>query len=241
MKIKCVVVDDEPLALDLLEDYVKKTPVLELVARCNNAYDAIEVMSNEKVDLLFLDIQMPGLNGIEFSKTLRDSQKVIFTTAFQEYALDGFRVSALDYLLKPIDYTEFLQAVNKAIAYFNGAVKTQPQKKEEDNTLFIKSGHRWVHIDLDKVTYIENLKDYVKFHVEDEAEPISSLISMKSLEEKLPSKDFMRVHRSFIVNLKKIQTIERNCIIFGKLYIPVSDSYKKAFEEYIKTKFFDAK
>lgn len=237
MKLKCIIVDDEPLALDLLEDYVKKTPFLELVARCNNAYAAIETLSKEHIDLLFLDIQMPGLNGIELSKTLSDKQKVIFTTAFQEYALEGFRVNAVDYLLKPIDYTEFLQATNKAMKWFEVSAK----EKDQDDTLFIKSGHRWVHVDLDKVLYIENIKDYVKFHMEGEEEPVSSLISMKTLEEKLPSHDFMRVHRSFIVNLKKIQTIERNCIIFGKLYIPVSDSYKKNFEEYIKTKFFDNK
>lgn len=237
MILKCIIVDDEPLAIDLLKSYVEKTPFLELVGTFNNALSAINTINEKSIDVLFLDINMPQITGLEFSKTLSPSVRVIFTTAYEQYALEGFRLNALDYLLKPINYTEFLHAANRAMEWF----KLKNNENNETVTatsIFIKSGYRIEKIQFEDILYIENQKDYVKFHLENIKEPVSSLMSMQSLEEKLPEKLFMRVHRSFIVNLDKIKTVERNCIIFGKEYIPVSESYKTKFLEFLNKHFF---
>ncbi|SBV94226.1 conserved hypothetical protein [uncultured Dysgonomonas sp.] len=233
MTLKCIIIDDEPLAIDLLKSYVLKTSYLELVGTFNSALSAISTINERQIDLLFLDINMPQINGLEFSKTIHASTRIIFTTAYDQYAVEGFRVNALDYLLKPINYTDFLQATNKALEWFKMA-----NISHSTTSIFIKSGYRMEKIDFDNILYIENQKDYVKFHLENQKEPISSLMSMQSLEEKLPSNLFMRVHRSFIVNLKKIKTIERNCIVFGKEYIPVSESYKNKFMDFLNKHFF---
>lgn len=233
MTLNCIIIDDEPLAIDLLKSYVLKTSYLELVGTFNSALAAISTINERQIDLLFLDINMPQINGLEFSKTIHASTRIIFTTAYDQYAVEGFRVNALDYLLKPINYTDFLQATNKALEWFKLA-----NISHSTTSIFIKSGYRMEKIDFDNILYIENQKDYVKFHLENQKEPISSLMSMQSLEEKLPSNLFMRVHRSFIVNLKKIKTIERNCIVFGKEYIPVSESYKNKFMDFLNKHFF---
>ncbi len=233
MTLKCIIIDDEPLAIDLLKSYVLKTSYLELVGTFNSALSAISTINERQIDILFLDINMPQINGLEFSKTIHASTRIIFTTAYDQYAVEGFRVNALDYLLKPINYTDFLQATNKALEWFKLA-----NISHSTTSIFIKSGYRMEKIDFDNILYIENQKDYVKFHLENQKEPISSLMSMQSLEEKLPSNLFMRVHRSFIVNLKKIKTIERNCIVFGKEYIPVSESYKNKFMDFLNKHFF---
>ncbi len=237
MTLNCLIVDDEPLALDLLENYVTKTPFLHLAGRCENAFQAMERIQQNDIDLLFLDIQMPDLNGIEFSKTLGERPKVIFTTAFEQYAVEGFRVDALDYLLKPISYPEFLQSANKAKRWYELSAKPATPA-EVTNTIFVKSDYKLVQIDLNKVLYIEGVKDYVRIFLEDDAKPVMSLMSMKSMEEHLPADRFMRVHRSFIVQLDKIKTIERNRIVFGKEYIPISDSYKEKFMEFLNQRFF---
>ncbi|WP_419032333.1 LytR/AlgR family response regulator transcription factor [Dysgonomonas gadei] len=239
MNLKCVIIDDEPLAIDLLKTYVAKTPFLELMGTFNNALSAMDTISNGKTDVLFLDINMPQITGLEFSKTLPPSTKIIFTTAYDHYAVDGFRLNALDYLLKPINYTEFLQAANKALEWFKLiAASSNDSSTSPATSIFVKSGYRMEKIEFDNILYIENQKDYVKFHLETQKEPVSSLMSMQSLEEKLPEKQFMRVHRSFIVNLDKIKTIERNCIVFGKEYIPVSESYKAKFMDFLNKHFF---
>lgn len=234
MTLKCVIIDDEPLAIDLLKSYVLKTPFLELTGAFDNALSAINTINENHVDVLFLDINMPQINGIEFSKMVPSSTRVIFTTAYDQYAVEGFRLNALDYLLKPINYTDFLQASNKALEWF----KLTDTGGQSTSSIFIKSGYRMEKLDFENILYIENQKDYVKFHLENQKEPISSLMSMQSLEEKLPGKVFMRVHRSFIVNLEKVKTIERNCIVFGKEYIPVSESYKARFMEFLNKHFF---
>jgi two-component system, LytTR family, response regulator len=236
MIIRCLLVDDEPLALDLLEGYVAKTPSLELAGRCSSAFQAMEMLDKTAVDLIFLDIQMPGLSGLEFSRSLQNGPKVIFTTAFEQYAIEGFKVEALDYLLKPISYPEFLNAVNKAKRWFEHFEKeTVPEIR---NSIFVKADYKLIQIEYSNILYIEGLKDYVKFYLEGNAKPILSLMSMKSLEENLPETKFMRVHRSFIVNLDKINTIERNRIVFGKEYIPISDNYKENFQKFINERFF---
>lgn len=233
--IRCLVVDDEPLALDLIESYVEKTPFLELVGKCSSAYEVLEKIAAEPVDLLFLDIQMPGLTGIELSRSLKNGPKVIFTTAFEEYALEGFRVDAVDYLLKPFNYEEFLKAANKAREWI--AITSGDKTAGTDpDALFVKSEYKLVKIDLRKVLYIEGLKDYAKIYLQDQSRPVMTLMSLKSLEEQLPSRQFMRIHRSFIVRLDKIDLIERNKVVIGQASISVADAYKDAFQAYLSKK-----
>jgi two-component system, LytTR family, response regulator len=237
MTIDCIIVDDEPLSLDLIEGYVEKTPFLNLVGRCASAIEAIGVMNNKKVDLVFLDIHMPDLNGLEFSRTVKDETRIVFITAYEKYALNGYKVEALDYLIKPVNYEEFLTAANKAKKWFELVSQKSKGPEAEINSIYIKSEHRIIQVKLADVVYIEGLKDYVKIFLAGQTKPLMSLMSMKSLEEQLPSSDFMRVHRSFIVNLTKIKTIERDRIIFGDVYIPISDKYKDDFQEYLSKRF----
>ncbi|MBU2930087.1 LytR/AlgR family response regulator transcription factor [Winogradskyella psychrotolerans] len=234
IKISCVVVDDEPMALNLVESYVEKTPFLDFKKKCSSAIEAMEYIKSNPVDLLFLDIQMPDLTGIEFSKMLPKETRVIFTTAFDHYALEGFKVEALDYLLKPFDYAEFLAAANKANTWFE-LVKGKRQSilSEEKEFLFVKSEYKQLRIKLADVLYFEGLKDYIKIWLKDNPKPILTLMSLKSLEEELPATQFMRVHRSFIVSLNNIDVIERSQIIINDQRITVSEQYKPKFLEYI--------
>ncbi|MEQ3664524.1 MULTISPECIES: LytR/AlgR family response regulator transcription factor [unclassified Olleya] len=233
-KISCVIVDDEPMALNLVESYVEKTPFLDLKQKCSSAIEAMEFIKNNPVDLLFLDIQMPDLTGLEFSKMLPKDTRVIFTTAFDHYALEGFKVEAIDYLLKPFDYAEFLAAANKAATWFE-LVKGKKQSvlSEEKEFLFVKSEYKQLRIKLADVLYFEGLKDYIKIWLKDNPKAVLTLMSLKSLEEELPETQFMRVHRSFIVSLKNIDIIERSQIIINDQRITVSEQYKPKFLEYI--------
>lgn len=235
--IRCIVIDDEPLALKQIESYIQKTPFLEVVASLESALFASEVLKNEQIDLMFVDINMPDLNGMDFVKTLVNPPKVIFTTAYAEYALDGFKVDAIDYLLKPICFTDFLKSANKAKAWFEAHTTGSVQVRNNEEFLFIKSDYRIVRINFMDINYIEAMNEYVKIHLTG-SKPIMSLISMKQLEQQLPVDRFMRVHRSFIVNLSKITIIERNRIVFdGKVYIPVSEQYKEKFQDYVNKNF----
>lgn len=229
--MKCAIVDDEPLALGLLESYVKKTPFLELAGKYSSAVQAMNEMANRPVDLVFLDIQMPELSGLEFSRMLPPDTRIIFTTAFDQYAIDGYKVNALDYLLKPISYPDFLQAANKALQQYE--LLHRPVPHDEIDSIFVKSEYKLVQIELKNILYVEGLKDYIKIYEEDNPKPILSLMSMKAMEDLLPASQFMRVHRSYIVRKDKIRIIDRGRIVFGKTYIPISDSYKQAFQEYL--------
>lgn len=237
MKLRTIAIDDEPLALRLVSDYVSKTPFLELVGAFDNPLDAIDFLSENGIDLIFVDIQMPDLTGIEFARTLENAPKLIFTTAYEKYALEGFKLNAVDYLLKPFSYEEFLKAAQKARK--QAELETgMPQSIEANNQfLFLKSEYKIRRINFNDILYIEGLKDYIKVYTTSEDKPVLSLNSIKSLEQKLPEERFMRVHRSFIVNLDRIDTIERSRIIFGKTYIPVSDQYKDKFQEYLDKNF----
>ena len=228
MILNCAIVDDEPLALSLLESYVNKTPFLNLTGKYSSAMQAMKELPDMKVKLLFLDIQMPELNGLEFSRMVDPQTRIVFTTAFGQYAIDGYRVNALDYLLKPISYPDFLQAANKALQWFDLV-----QKPEEKESIYVKSDYKLVQIELKKILYIEGLKDYIKIYLENSPKPILSLMSMKSMEELLPANRFMRVHRSYIVQKEKIRIIDRGRIVFDKTYIPISDSYKQAFQSFL--------
>ena len=234
LKITCIIVDDEPMALNLVESYVEKTPFLELKKKCSSAIEAMEFIKTNPVDVLFLDIQMPDLTGIEFSRMLPKDTRVIFTTAFDQYALEGIKVEALDYLLKPFDYAEFLAAANKANTWFS-LVKGNQQHtiSEEKEFLFVKSEYKQLRIKLADVLYFESLKEYIKIWLKDNPKPILTLMSLKSLEEELPSTQFMRVHRSFIVSLNNIDVIERSQIIINNQRITVSEQYKPTFLEFV--------
>ncbi|APY09782.1 DNA-binding response regulator [Seonamhaeicola sp. S2-3] len=236
LKISCVAVDDEPMALNLVESYIEKTPFLKLKTKCSSAIEAMQYIKEHPVELLFLDIQMPDLTGIEFSKLLPEHTRVIFTTAFDHYALDGFKVDAIDYLLKPFDYAEFLTAANKAQKWFEllkGKTNQPELISKEKEFLFVKSEYKQLRIKLADVLYFEGLKDYIKIWLKDNPKPILTLMSLKSLEEELPETQFMRVHRSFIVSLNNIDVIERSQIIINKQRITVSEQYKPKFLEFI--------
>lgn len=236
--IRTIAIDDEPLALQLVSSYIGKTPSLELAGVFDNPIDAREFLEENEVDLIFLDIEMPDLNGIEFTRLLENRPKIVFTTAYEKYALQGFKLEAVDYLLKPFGYEEFLKAVEKVkklIGYERSAQKEEVSANNE--FLFLKSEYKIRRINFNDIVYIEGLKDYIKVHLHNQDKPILSLSSMKSIESKLPESKFMRVHRSYIVNLERIETIDRSRIVFGKVYIPVSEQYKDAFQNFLNQNF----
>jgi len=238
MKISCIAVDDEPLAVKKISAYIQKTPFLELVAECRSAFEAMETLNSRDIQLLFVDINMPGLNGLEFVKSLTNKPYIVFTTAYSEYAVEGFQVDAADYLLKPITYSSFLKAANKVKNLIDLNANSQKEIiRSTAGHLFVKSDHKLIRIEPDEIKYIESQHEYIKIHLTNSA-PVMTQLSMKAIEEQLPSDRFLRVHRSYIVNLKKISVIERNRIVFdGKVYIPVSEQYKEKFKEYIDGNF----
>lgn len=237
MVINTIAIDDEPLALGLVSGYIEKTPGLKLAGRFDNPLDASEFIRENGVDLIFLDIQMPDLTGTEFIRTMEKGAKVVFTTAWEKYALEGYKLDVVDYLLKPFSYEEFLVAVNKAKKRLNMERQVKANIVANSRFLFLKSDYKIRRINFNDILYIEGLKDYVKVFTQNNPKPVLSLISLKALESKLPSEKFMRIHRSFIVNLERIEVIERSRIVFGKAYIPVSDQYKNKFQEFLDKNF----
>lgn len=224
--ISCIVVDDEPLAVRLMESYVAKTPFLSLKGSFTSGTAAYSFLQDNPVDLLFCDIQMPNLSGMDLSRMLPEGTRIIFTTAFSEYAVEGFKVRAMDYLLKPISYEDFLSATVKAKEYFEVTEPAEVTGQRKIKSIFVKTEYRLQQIDLDKITYIKGLKDYVKIHLNDGSTPVLSLMRLKNLEDTLPNEDFVRVHKSFIVRLTAIEAIERSHILIGQDRIPIGDSYK---------------
>ena len=237
MTIKCVIIDDEPLAISVIEGHVHQTPFLELSAKFTHPIRAFEYLTENETDLLFIDIQMPDLSGLDLVKGLKNPPALIFTTAYDQYALEGFRVDAVDYLLKPIDYPEFLKAVNKAKDWIYALRSKNLSVQSNKEFLFIKSEYKIVRIDFTEIKYIQGMSEYVRIHLT-HGKPIMSLLSLKSLEAQLPENMFMRVHKSFIVNLRKINVIERNEIVYDDgMIIPVSQQYKSNFQEFIDKNF----
>jgi DNA-binding LytR/AlgR family response regulator len=231
MIIRCLAVDDEVLSLDLLEDNIKRVPFLQLVSRCVNAYEAMEVLRREPVDLIFLDIQMPGLSGMQMLQTLPNRPLVIFITAFKNYALEGFELDALDYLVKPVTFERFLKAVNKAAEY-RSLKHQQPVQPAVENAvnhdyLFVNVEYNLVKIAVPDITHIEGLKDYIKIFLAGSSKPIVTKLSLKALTDKLSPGKFARVHKSYIVAIDKISFIRRNRIHIDEQVIPISDFYRE--------------
>lgn len=241
MILDCIAVDDEPLALGLVCKFIEQTPFLNLAGKYSGAVEALKAIHTQKVGLIFLDIQMPDLNGIELARVLdkgTDKPRIIFTTAYNQFALEGYKVDALDYLLKPFNYEEFLRAAQKALNYAElinkqPAAITNETEHADDQYLFLKVEYQLVRIALDDILYIEGLKDYVKVHLKSADKAVLSLTSLKALEEKLPPKRFMRIHRSFIVALDKITSMTKNSVQIGKMNITVGDQYKDAFGQFL--------
>ena len=229
MTISCAIIDDEPLAAGLLESYARKTPYLQLVGTYNSAILAMKDLRDNPVQLLFLDIQMPELSGVEFAKILPKDTRIIFTTAFPQYAVEGYKVNALDYLLKPISYEDFLKSTDKALEWFSIIQRQDAYRR--DRFMFVKTDYKLQRVNLDDILFIEGLKDYVRFYLKN-GEKVMSLMSMKKLEEYLPRPEFLRTHRSYIVHMTETPLVDRFRIVFGENYIPVSENYKDDVQNY---------
>ena len=225
MKMRCIIVDDEPLAREILETFTQKVTALEVVASCKNAFDALEVLQKEKIDLVFLDIQMPDLTGIQLYESLNYKPLVIFTTAYSHYAVTGFDLDAVDYLVKPFSFERFLKAVNKARDWTQKNTGVQDSGVQRD-FMFVKDGTKLVKVEYNDILYLEGMKDYVKIVMKDNY--MLTLISMQQMAEKLPAHNFIRVHRSYIVSVSKIEKVEKNRIVINGKWIPVGNSYKEA-------------
>ncbi len=245
--IRVLAIDDEPLALQQIVAYIKKVPFLELAAQCQSALEARKFLENDTVDAIFCDINMPDLNGMDFVKSLTVPPLVVFTTAYSEYAVEGFRVNAVDYLLKPFGLQDFQRAANRlkerlefptATAQVSaGQVVGSSDAPMSSDVLFLKTDYRIVKVNISDIRYIEGMSEYLKVWLDTDAKPIITLLSMKKMEERLPA-NFMRIHRSYIINLNKIEEVNKNRVILDKdTYLPIGDLYKEAFQRYLDTKF----
>ena len=235
--LSCIIVDDEPLAVKLLESFVAKTPELRLLASFTDSVEAINAVKEQKPDLLFLDIQMPDLNGMELAHMIPPTTRVIFTTAFKEYAFESYEVSALDFLLKPIRYNKFLSAVEKAKQWYEREPADDDEKKSK--SLFIRVDGELRNVSIDNITYVSGMKDYVMFYLDGESKPLITHLTMKAVEAMLPKDKFLRVHRSYIIAVDKIKKIDRNdCIYIGEEIIHVPEGYQQAFHTFIETRSF---
>ena len=237
--IRCLAVDDEPLALQQLVTYIEKVPFLELAGKASNAVEAHAILQREAIDALFCDINMPDLNGMDFIKSLAAPPLVVFTTAYAEYAVEGFRVNAVDYLLKPFGLDEFRRAANRLQERLTSEAQQQtaPAVHADDDSLYVKTDYRVVRIQVSKIRYVEAMSEYLRIYVEGEPKPVITLLSMKKMEEWLPD-TFMRIHRSYIVNLQQVQEVNKSRIILdADTYLPIGDMYRDAFQQYLDKRF----
>lgn len=235
--IKVLAIDDEPLALQQLEAYIRKMPFLKLVSACQSATDALQIMQREVIDAIFIDINMPDLNGMDFVKQLAVPPLVVFTTAYSEYAVEGFRVDAVDYLLKPFGLQDFQRAAMKVKARYELQNTATVSAVTDDDVLFFKTDYKVVRIRVSDICYVEGMSEYLKIHLEGQ-KPIVVLLSMKKLEERLPASRFMRIHRSYIINLNRIREVNKNRVIMdADTYLPIGDNYREAFNRYLDSKF----
>jgi len=241
--ITCIIVDDEPLAVRLLESYVEKTSDLQLLASFTDSITAINAIKAQKPDLLFLDIQMPNIDGMELAHCLPEETRVVFTTAFKEYAFESYEVNALDFLLKPIRYNKFLAAVEKAKKVFQQQ-PNQPQQPvtqpQQPNTVFIRVDGEWRNVPIDQITYVNGMKDYVLFYLDNEPKALITHLTMKAVEDMLPKDRFLRIHRSYIIAVDKILKVDRNdCVYIGKEIIHIPDGYLQTFRQFLETRLIE--
>lgn len=238
MKIRCIAIDDEPMALDKLRNYIERIPYLELVCLCEGTYEAMQALTTEKIDAMFIDINMPDVNGLEFVKSLVDPPLVVFTTAYAEYAVDSYKVRAVDYLLKPFGFADFQRAAGnllKQFALLNAVMveSVQPQAVQEPGVLYLKVDYRYVRVDLDTVMYIEGMNEYLKVHLA-EGEPFLTHTTFRQIKERLPE-NFIQTHRSYVVNMKHVREVERAVVLMSDgARIPISDSNKDPFMQYLQ-------
>ncbi|MBV8252708.1 MAG: response regulator transcription factor [Chitinophaga sp.] len=228
--LKCIAVDDEPLALDLLEDNISKVPYLQLVAKCNNAFEAIEVLQKQPVDLIFLDIQMPGLTGLQFLQSMASKPMVILITAYEKYALEGFNLDVTDYLVKPVPLERFVRACNKAYELFLLKSGNKSSRELQPEFFFVNVDYSLFKVVFDDIIWIEGLKDYVRIHLKNGTKPIVTRMSIKSMEEQLPVNRFLRVHKSYIVAVSCITAIRKNSVFLDELELPVGDTYREPLQ-----------
>jgi len=234
--LTCMIVDDEPLAVKMLENYVARTEGLQLAASFSDPVLALNALDDTPVDVIFLDIQMPDLDGLSLSRQVPASTKIVFTTAFKQYAFDSYEVSAVDFLLKPIRYQKFLAAVEKVRQWFDHEPVPQEPQSSEPTSMFIRVDSQLQRIDFDKIVYVSGLKDYVQIYVDGQPRPLTTHLTMKAIEDMLPTSRFMRVHRSYLVALDKIRSVDRNsCIYIGNEIIHVTDAYRDSFDKYLQT------
>ena len=237
--LSCIIVDDEPLAVRLLVSYVEKTPGLELLASFTDSIKAINAIKAQKPDLLFLDIQMPNIDGMELAHSLPEETRVVFTTAFKEYAFESYEVNALDFLLKPVRYNKFLSVVEKARKQFlqNAAPQPPALQTQQPNTVFIRVDSEWRNLAIDDIIYVNGMKDYVLFYLDNESKPLITHLTMKAVEDMLPKERFLRIHRSYIIAVDKIQKVDRNdCVYIGNEIIHIPDGYLQTFRQFMETR-----
>ncbi len=236
--IRCIAVDDEPLALRQIETYISKVPYLDKVALCSSASEATKLLQNESVDLMFVAINMPDISGMDFVKSLDNPPMVIFTTAYSEYAVEGFKVDAVDYLLKPFGFEDFQKSAAKAKKLFDQQNAVSAIAAQADDALFFKTDYKVVRVPMDKILLVEGMSEYLKIHIDGEKEPVIVLLSMKKLQERLPSDKFMRIHKSYIIALSKIREVSKGRVIMtGGFTVPIGDMYKDEFNAYLDSKF----
>lgn len=229
--LRCIAVDDEPLALDLLEDNISKVPYLQLVARCSNAMEAMKILQQQSVDLIFLDIQMPGLTGLQFIQSLANKPMIILITAYEKFALEGFNLDVVDYLVKPVSLERFVKACNKAFELHQLKSRSRENSNHaEPDYFFVNVDYSLLKINFADIIYVEGLKDYVKIHLRNASKAIITRISMKALEEQLPLTRFIRIHKSFIVSVNAITAVRKNSVFIGDMELPVSDNYRDAVD-----------
>ncbi len=240
--MKCIIIDDEPLAQQIIEDYINHIPFLKLEKKCSSVFEALDILQKTSIDLIFLDIHLPNVSGVEFISSLDVKPMFIFTTAYSEYAIEAFDLNAVDYLLKPIPFKRFLKAANKAYQIFTSNRKGKKEEmventESEHDFIMVKSDYKSVKIQLSQILYIEGLKDYVKIYVQNEDKPTITLNSLKKMADSLPSSHFLRVHKSFIINTNKIKSVTKNRIIIHDKWIPIGDNYKNDFQSSVINKF----
>jgi two-component system, LytTR family, response regulator len=234
LKLRCLAIDDEPLALELLEDNIRQLPFLELVGKCGNAMQAMQIMQQLDVDLIFLDIQMPGLTGLQFIQSMKVRPLIILVTAYEKFALDGFNLDVVDYLVKPVALERFIKACNKALDLYRINHHIPSAKESSPGYFFINVDYKMLKVEFDDITWVEGFKDYLKIHLKSAATPVVARMSMKNMEEQLPTSGFIRIHKSYILSKKAITAVRKNSVFMDAMELPVGDSYKEQVNAFVK-------